>query len=145
MADKLTSELMEAVDKNLPQMVGDQLKARLVKADADAKEASKVPGLEAELSKAKDTIRANEQKVAAVTGREEKATQRELVVDLREKLMELKEKHAQERVQEMRGVVDSVFANSRFKYQETYNHYTPQGSHGGGRNIESSEVPGVPR
>jgi len=139
--DKLTQELMESVDKNLPQLVGDQLKARLTQADKDKETAAKVPALESMVAECKKKLEGMDTREQRIAARESAATEREAKVTLREALLDVKELHAQERVKEMRGVVQDVFANSKFKYQD--NGYT-SGPNGGGsvnRTVETSIVP----
>lgn len=139
--DKLTTELMESIDKNLPQMVGDSLKARLVQADKDKEAADRVPRLTEELQRAQAAHRVLLSQSESVSTREKAVEARDQTVTLREQMCALKETHAKERVSEMRGVVQDVFANSKFKYTESNNTYTPQGSQGGSRTIESTVVP----
>ena len=138
--DKLTQELMESVDKNLPQMVGDQLKARLMQADKDKEIAAKVPALESMLAECKKKLEGIDKRESAVTQRESVVDLRERNAEVKEKLIELREKHATERVSEMRCVVQDVFANSKLKYQETYGHTSPSGGYiSGSRTVESAE------
>lgn len=144
--DKLTQELMESVDKNLPQLVGDQLKARLTRADKDSETAAKVPALESMVQECKAKLETIAKRESEATRRESAVDLRERNADLREKIIELKETHAKERVAEMRSVVQDVFANSKFKYTENGGGSGPNGSYmSHNRNIESSEVPAVPR
>ena len=138
--DKLMVELMEAVDKGLPHMVGEQLKKRLIQADKDAEEAARIPTLQKMYDEAHKKLAGMDTREKDATRRESEVSLRETNTTLREKLVELKEQHAKDRVTEMRGVVQDVFANAKFKYQDVGSSYTSTGgSSSVSRTIETTE------
>jgi len=136
----ITQDLKEQIAKHLPGMVGDQLKQRLIQADEDAR--TVVMLRDAVIQRDKAMSEANELKAfeQTVMARETAVAKSEQDLKLREALIQLREKHADERVKELRCVVADVFANSRMKYVESYSHngYSPAGStnHSGSRTVE---------
>ena len=119
MSAQLTNDIHDQIKKNLPGLVGDELVKRLQQADKDAIDLDTARRKLVEMDRYRHDaesmrvqLKGYDERVATVVKREADAT-------LREKLIEMREKHADEKVALMRGVVTDVFANNRFKYNET--------------------------
>jgi len=116
---ELQEKIREAIDTSLPTEVGTALKQRLEQADRDAEA---VVEMTEGIRKKNDIMQSQEHMIAELKANEKIAAEldaREREITLREKLIELKEQHANARVADMRSLVEAVFANNRFKYSMT--------------------------
>lgn len=127
---ELQAELREAIERHLPAETSGLLRERL---DALTKLEEERPGLEERISfltgdnarlvkdndKWRETLSVLDMRDVSVTDRELACTKREIECLHREVVIDLKEAHAKERVDEMRSVVHDVFGNNRFKYTRT--------------------------
>lgn len=115
----IEQEIRDLIEKNLPAQVGNVLRERLETAEKDAKT---VTGLNLDIKRLQNENRVLNSRLAkqeAVEAREAGVTDREKVAAHREALIDLKEAHAKDKVAMMKSVVDSVFANNKYKYQES--------------------------
>lgn len=142
-AEQISTDLREAVAKHLPKLVGDAVVERLQQADCDAAALKVAEKKVAELGGYKNRVEGVERRESSVADREAQVASKERVLHLREELVKLREQHSKERVDELRGVVKDVFANSRFKYKSNDNDYSTQNgistSHSRVRDIESTD------
>lgn len=138
----LQAKLREAIAEYLPAETSGLLRERL---DALVKLEEERPGLEerlAVLTEANGRLvdsnaqwrnkeRTLELIKEALGERETACTEREEKCRHREEVIDLKEAHAKERVDEMRSVVHDVFGNNRFKYDRTVMGPVPVAGHPG--------------
>lgn len=134
MNNPLTTEINEAIRKNLPAHLSDELRSQL----------NRIPELEKANKDLNERLVASES-VAAVLRQQIAAAnltianhgelaKREAAVLKREQganLLEFKVEAANEARKEMRSIVSEVFANNRFKYSEHYSHPVAMPSNGG--------------
>lgn len=124
----IDAALKAEIDKHLPTMVGKQLQERLVQAERDARDLKIAidtnNALEIKNDKLED-LKINE---AELYDREGKVSAREFQVGVKEQLLALREKHAEERVNEIRALTDRVFGSNRMGYN--LNLSVPNPSHG---------------
>jgi len=117
----IDAALKAEIDKHLPTMVGKQLQERLVQADRDARDLKicrdSIDTLEAK-NKKLESLKINE---AELYDREGKVSGREFQVGVKEQLLALREKHAEERVLELRNITQSVFGSNRMGYNLNLN------------------------
>lgn len=117
----LPAELSEVIQRNLPEMVGKELRDRLEKGEKDAAELARLrqrAGVEESLNTKQRDLENRASKLAETEAR---LAARDTNLTLREGLIELREKYAADRVTEMRSVVQDVFRNNYLKYMERGN------------------------
>lgn len=128
--DKFENDIKSAIDQHLPGMVGEELRKRLEKAKMDEAELEKVQQDYRSYKENHRTLDIREHelddkaaKLAKIEQEQEEKgkelTQREVAVTSREGLIAMRETHAREIADSMRGVVRDVFCNNRFKYERT--------------------------
>lgn len=124
---KLQEEIQAAITTNLPAQVGDALKTQLARLEVLEKQtreqtkqaATNLASIES-LSDSQGKVQARinhlETQEEGVLQREKAIAARETECALHLELNVLRQKHADERVAELRGVVLGVFRNNQFKY-----------------------------
>lgn len=130
----LETDIQEVIRAQLPAQVGDVLRKRL--ADANrlenelkvANEANKgylekIVALEAQISR-----NGNLDHKAMLLAAKEAEVNAKL---LKAEIMDIREKHAQQRVDDMRSIVSAVFANNMFKYRVNDSGMIPVATQGG--------------
>jgi beta-glucosidase-like glycosyl hydrolase len=126
----LDKDVQEAINKNLSKEVGTILQERLQKADQlELENAELKRNLEAAIA-TRNKLQELNQTAEALDKRRLLLNEKEAAIAMREAVVNLREKHADEKVSLMRGVVQDVFANSRLKYSETSS-FPMQVSNGG--------------
>lgn len=129
----LLDELNEAVRKNLPSHLSDELKKALDER-ASLQSALKDQKTENEWCKSKiGDLESRERKIAegnAVFAKLEKTQSDVDAKLLRAEIFELKASNAEQRVKDAKDIVLAVFGNSKFKYSESG--YAPVGVPVGG-------------
>ncbi len=118
----LTQEIEQAIKNNLPSVVGDQLRLRLSQADTAELNFKNAQASVANLQARLDAALAQniQQKLladreAAVAKRETDVLAREVRQDLQKLAVELADKRAVDAL----ALAHGVFANAKFKYEET--------------------------
>ena len=119
----LAEELRKVIENSLPMEVGKALKERLEQAEKDSIDAKRLRVEATDLEKRFDE-RTNQLSDVLKEAGDQKASRADIVsrqnlLAVREATIQLKEKHADEKVGIMRGVVKDVFSNNRFKYVKT--------------------------
>jgi hypothetical protein len=114
----MEADIKAAIEKNLPSAVGDILQKRLAKADEDAKQLERVQAhnqtLAKKVSDLEAVIKSDEERVGQIKKLQDsielaKATTNE------KRIVEMIEKHANEKVELVKSIVNTVFANARLK------------------------------
>jgi hypothetical protein len=114
----MEADIKAAIEKNLPSAVGELLQKRLVKADEDAKQLERVQAhnqtLAKKVSDLEAVIKSDEERVGQIKKLQDsielaKATTHDKYI------VELIEKHANEKVELVKSIVNTVFANARLK------------------------------
>ena len=121
----IEKDILDAIDKSLPNMVGDTLKKRLEQADFESanlkKVQEKVNGLEAELTRYK-TLDSKfvdlEKRDRATSSKESELNNRETILKLNEEFFKIKNDLISGRLQDNKEIVMAVFANNKIKYSE---------------------------
>jgi hypothetical protein len=139
MTTPITAELAELIRKQLPAHLSETLQAELATLASLRENAAamqrKVEKAEAEADRLTSKLREH----MAIDARESQLKTREAAVTLRElkaELNEFKVVAADQARSEMRDIVHSVFANSRFKYHETASRDVVLPSSGGGSYLQ---------
>lgn len=116
----MKQEIQDIIRKNLPAEVGDVLRQELSELARLREETSKLAeegkSWRNDACAAKNALEAATKRLGNIEKREADAAAKDVTLTLREELVKLREAHAKERVDEMRGVVKDVFSNNRLKY-----------------------------
>jgi len=115
----LKEDINKAINENLPAMVGNELKEVLTRAEKDA---VRLTLLESDLRIANQKLKEAEVLKlfkADLDAIGQKQVMKGIELDKREAVLTVREEFAKIRVDEIRGVVKDVFANSRYKYYES--------------------------
>ncbi len=115
----LTNELNELIQRNLPELVGKELKQRLEQAEKDARDVATLRAAVQHHENLSQLRRSLEERETKAKARELALATSEQAYAVKAAVLELREKHATERVAEMRGVVGDVFRNNVLKYRQT--------------------------
>ena len=150
MSEELNKEIKDSIDANLPAMVGEQLKARLVEAGLDVKRLSALKkefedykrehtALVTRENRVKDDLVRVDARQVELNAKATELDKRERALAIKEATIELREFHATEKVGLLRGVVGDVFANNRFKYERaTEKHLVVPGQEGQSQIMDSN-------
>jgi TolA-binding protein len=126
----LELDIKTAIEKNLSAEVGAVLKTRLTKADVDADAVTELNKQVVKLQNQVDNLQKQVKKQEAIEQRIQQAEIAEKALRERQtdsKIVELKMKHAEERVFDMKSIVMAVFQNNQFKYTNVENGSLPAG------------------
>lgn len=122
----LDEKLNKAISEHLPQMVGDELQARLKEANNDRKELKAAREQLAKhdtLMKRTTDLSNRESTLKALTvAHNDDTEQFRIKIDeykIQKALIDLRESHAKELTETMRGLVHDVFSNNHYKYERT--------------------------
>ena len=114
----MEADIKAVIEKSLPSAVGDVLKARLVKADEDAKQLERVQAHNQTLSKRvsdlEAVIKSDEEREGRIKNLQA-AIQQAKDTTHDKAIVELIEKHANEKVDLVKSIVNTVFSNARLK------------------------------
>lgn len=136
----LSEELQYAIEKNLPGLVGTELKKVLSRAAEDAESIPimqrTIDSQQRQITLLQDWERRGEE----VTKREQETTRREIAAATKEALLGVQDTYMKERLADMRGIVKEVFSNNRFKYMESGSQHVvvPQGGYSNQQTINRS-------
>lgn len=113
---ELSEEIKKAIQSNLSGLCADELKKFIEVSQENNK---KVHRLEAELEELRTTNRQLDgfrQKVIAVEQKERANAAKENELFIKEEILKMREKHAVDRVEEIRRLTDVVFQSNRLSY-----------------------------
>ena len=114
----MEADIKAVIEKSLPSAVGDVLKARLVKADEDAKQLERVQAHNQTLSKRvsdlEAVIKSDEEREGRIKTLHDAAHAAKVATDDK-RIVEMMEAHANEKVKLMQSIINTVFANAKLK------------------------------
>lgn len=118
----MNADIIDAINKNLPSAVGEVLRKRLEQAADLEKRFADLEGKYNDVAKERNRLvdvvtqgKTIAEREAAADKKLEELKKKEIAAAL----IDLREHHAQERVQELKELTLAVFANSRMKYSTT--------------------------
>lgn len=124
MSDQLISQINNVINEHLPQQTGQVLRMRLEQAERDAAEVIRLRDTVTSLQSATKQLESAVRDAGDLESKRAYLANKEREVDaklLRNEINELKVAMAEQRCHDLKEVVHSVFANSRFKYYESIN------------------------
>ena len=111
-------DIKAAIEKNLPNAVGEVLQKRLVQAENDAAALSKMREIyaimEKSLETAKASIKSDDERAKDIKKLQDAARDAKVATDDK-RIVEMIEKHAAEKVSLMQSIINTVFTNARLK------------------------------
>ncbi len=134
MDNEMMTKIQELVEQHLPAQLSESLRRALNQAEADR---LLVQSLTRDLEASRNQNKSLTEQVRANGEIEEKRreiAEAQRVLDAKKvdaKIVELREEHATRRVEDMKGVVLAVFANSKLKYNSYSNEQIPNPQYGG--------------
>lgn len=118
----LESEILAAINANLPSIVGETLRKRLEEARHSEQALANYKDMYAKECRAREVLESALHDMKTLDVREAEINKK--LAELRGKeinqaLIELRERHAIERVAELKEITLAVFANAKYKYVES--------------------------
>ncbi len=113
---ELNEEMKALIDKNLPTLVGEQLKKALIDYDKVKTEKGNLVSENLALKRTNTDLENMRSNYINVEQRERAVVTKENQLNIKDEILKVREEHAKQRVEEIRALTQTVFRSNRLGY-----------------------------